>query len=348
MSQFIKECASLKGNWIDSDKLVLRLAFGARRKDDEILDLGDLKADGILDEVEISYSQQPKDEPKDKYNGTKRSMAKKDKPRLTETFLLRLFNDSESQLKFGFTHEMKGVMKNAVLFDKGNFFEELVNSGEFPPNEENVRKLVEDILGRKQFCGLVPTAGMFPPVGANSNLPPTMKKWKYTKNGKDHFNSTGGNARRVSLSHEDSSDDETPSRTISSSVSSSGRNNKKKVGQVNIDTGLYVTKLKYHVSESDGEFNLNSTLIDLVKKGKRWKHYTPTKEERIFHVLKPDGSIFSSYLKNKLKLFTLGEQLQMMSLSAGGEPICIKSDIQTKKNMRLGKLTSFPFKQMKK
>ena len=121
LSQFIKECASLKGNWIDSDKLVLRLAFGARRKDDEILDLGDLKADGILDEVEISYSQQPKDEPKDKYNGAKRSMAKKDKPRLTETFLLRLFNDSESQLKFGFTHEMKGVMKNAAIFDKGIF-----------------------------------------------------------------------------------------------------------------------------------------------------------------------------------------------------------------------------------
>ena len=69
-----------------------------------------------------------------------------------------------------------------------------------------------------------------------------MKQWKYTKNGKDHFNYTGGNARRVSGRHEDSSDNETLSQTISSSMSSS-RNNKKKVGQVDIDTGLYVTDI---------------------------------------------------------------------------------------------------------
>ena len=98
----------------------------------------------------------------------------------------------------------------------------------------------------------MPTTGMFPPVGANNN------------------------ARRISRSHMDSSDNEPPSQT--SSGSSCSRGKKIKVGQVNIDTGLHLTKLKYCIPKSDGNFNLNTSLIDLVKKAKRWKSYEFRKE----------------------------------------------------------------------
>ena len=74
----------------------------------------------------------------------------------------------------------------------------------------------------------------------------------------------------------DSSDNEPPSQT--SSGSSCSRGKKIKVGQVNIDTGLHLTKLKYCIPKSDGNFNLNTSLIDLVKKAKRWKSYEFRKE----------------------------------------------------------------------
>ena len=55
LTQLIEEFASTKGNWKFGDKLVLRLAFKMGHKTDEMLDLSELKSNGISSDDEHDF-----------------------------------------------------------------------------------------------------------------------------------------------------------------------------------------------------------------------------------------------------------------------------------------------------
>ena len=64
----IKNVSRNHNNWEDEDTMILRLAFGAMQMDDEVCTHGDFKSHGILDDDEMIFSQENKNDARDKFD----------------------------------------------------------------------------------------------------------------------------------------------------------------------------------------------------------------------------------------------------------------------------------------
>ena len=89
---FIKEAAKRSGNWVvENHTLAVRLAFGARREDDVKFtspsDFHKSISGGGDDECVLLYSQQKKDDAREKFVGKKASMSVKQDAINIDTYL---------------------------------------------------------------------------------------------------------------------------------------------------------------------------------------------------------------------------------------------------------------------
>ena len=136
--------------------LVLKIGFGIKKKDYQLLTLGDVEENGEIEPEQQIYSQEEKDEPKDKYNAHMASLEQKNRPRLMSSFFSRLYNDQASPLHFGFLENMIEPMMNEIAFDGGEVYDRLIVKEEFPPENDIIQKLVNIVSACKEFIGLIP------------------------------------------------------------------------------------------------------------------------------------------------------------------------------------------------
>ena len=183
----IKECAANKNNWKNSKTLVVRIGVGVKRHDDELLSCDDLVPTGILGLEELRCSQDPKDDPREKFNSSRVSVSQKDKPRLVNIFMEKLYNDPASPLYHGFVDEMHHYMSQTLRFDRGDLYESLIGCNNFPPNSTEIEHLTRHTISKSKIKldSLIPTREMFPPVG-NDTKPPKLSLWKHTKAGREY------------------------------------------------------------------------------------------------------------------------------------------------------------------
>ena len=68
----------------------------------------------------------------------------------------------------------------------------------------------------------------------------------------------------------------------------------------------------------------------IVNRGSGWDRYGKALQERFFEVRKPNGSVFLTYIKDKLKHYTLGEIINMMKVN-DETTFCITCGVKNKK-----------------
>ena len=306
--ELIKEVAKNKNNW-NNCELTLRLAFGVRLGDDLKCSPGDFKSNGDIDPDEMLFSQQEKNDAREKIIASKATVGSKQEMLDIDLYLSHLYNEETSPLYHGFLHEMKTSMKDSIMFLNGRFDLET-----FPPTEEMLKNLEafanEDSIN--SFDGLVAKRGYFQPYLPNGRVPPKKNQWKRTKEGKEYYSSMSR---------------ETTARVASIPVpvfrpeqaviaESSGR-----VGIVAIDTGAVVKRMKYSDQvPDDGEDNFvqtNTKLEDLIRKVRGWPKYDKDKHERYFEVKRVNGDVFTTFVRNDLPTFTIHETFPILLLQDG-------------------------------
>ena len=210
----------------------------------------------------------------------------------------------------------------------------MIDQQEFPPGNDIIQKLEETIsICSREYEGLVPQVGKFPPIGKDSINPPNIIQWKHTKEGMTHSKKRrkgdGGMTSTIGGVN-GSIIDLTSGRVLSCSTSS---NPGGMVGMVMIVTGKQEKKLKFTSCESRGdhEVNLGIKMIALVCKATRWKKYNKNTHKRIFRVINHDGSTFASYDQDEMKDFTLGDVIEIMNFPKG-KVLKIVADLQETEN----------------
>ena len=90
---------------------------------------------------------------------------------------------------------------------------------------------------------------------------------------------------------------------------------------VEVDSGAEVIKIGYSSNRNENDkhtVNLNVKLRDLVCKSKKWPKYDTAVKERIYEVVRGDGTVFTTFKRPDLYTFTLGQLLEMMNFQ--GQP----------------------------
>ena len=341
----IRSAASNSKNWKKEGVLGIRIAFGSRINHDAQCIIDDFKSSGSLEPDELLLSQEDKNDARDRFVSTKESVLSKDVPRDVDTFFYKLYNDVASPLFHGFLEEMQMTMRDTLVFRRGTLYESLVVNEEFPPNERLLDKLVEYTKrsSNRDLSGLVPTKNLFPPIGSNENIPPSLTLWKRTKNGKEYFGSKHSEVNTIGSNNKANGTffqlgnrviDLTRGVLSDCAVSQQkGMNFTSKIGLIEIDTGAKVTKVKYQINGDENVkdetfVTLNTKLIDIVAKAKKWKGYDKIIEERYFDI-KKNGKTFTTYVKDELYHDSLGELISMMKLNEG-EILKIYSGVRNK------------------
>ena len=320
--KMIKKAAANEKNWNSSTHLNLRIGFGTRVIHDPVCTPNDFKSNGELENEELLFSQQSKDDAREKFVGKKQSSVLKDTARIFDDYLDRLYCDEESPLFHGFLKEMRNTLKDTLLLNRRERWVELLIQNRSMPSENEMKILLEYTKRSDDnwHKGLHPTLDLFPPIVQGSHNPPTFALWKRTENGRS-FLGKQQTRQVVDLFAEQMQP--APAREIIQSANSTHakatglREPLSIIGLVEIFTGVKSTKLKY---STDPEYkgalyiSTNITLYNLMKKAKKWQKYDENIEERFYNVMNPNGSVFTSYVKEELHDFTLHEILQMVKL----------------------------------
>ena len=326
--ELIKLTARNKNNWKEKDKLVLRLAFGARQKSDSLLQLEDLIESGQVNHTQQMFSQQDKDDPSEKYEGKKVSKLSKERPTLVHIFLNQLYNDPISPLHHGFTSCMRNTMKNTLLLDRGEKFADCFDESKFPPDDSLIKMMVNYTTSCGEFDGLVPKIGMFCPYpGGDDKEPPTLNQWKRTKEGNDYYknrmetnHSTHENRNVGNSSYVFGMNMERLMNT-SSTTSTSETQVRKLVGQVQVDTGAQIKNLQFTSDpnpENAFEIGLDTKLIEVVGKATIWELFDTNLFHRVFHIKNADGnSNYITYNKDDMTQYSIGALIELMEFPKG-------------------------------
>ena len=343
----IKEVAKNGNNWAGEDTLSLRLAFGAKQKDDDHCTPNDFKSTGSLEEDELLFSQEEKHDARDKCDKKRDATATKQGPIMIENYLHRLYNDVSSPLYHGFLSEMKDEMANMLNFTIGSrLYKIVVEIGEFPPLESTLNMLLESTLriSNREFNGLIPKKDYFPPYAGISGPaePPSLKQWGNTKNGKEYLSSRREDVLQPYISSSTSHPPSfIPFTNNGHGLLSTGQfpapvpAQQSRIGVIEINTGAEVTKVKFCDGNIDevgiGYVGTDINLLSIVKKGTGWKKYDKIKEERYFEIRRPNGQIFLTYKKEELKTYTLGEIINMMKLKEDETTFFINCGVRKRK-----------------
>jgi len=128
-----------------------------RENDDSCKD-DDFISSGLLTITEEVFSEEEKDEPRDKYNKKVASKKSKNIPTETDNFLEQLYSDTVSPLYHGFLEEMKIAMRNA-LFCNRELFSKIITNQDFPPEDVSLKDLTSFTSTTLTCEGLKPEKG---------------------------------------------------------------------------------------------------------------------------------------------------------------------------------------------
>ena len=331
-----KDQASHKKNWVVYDGVNNIKLVSVRQNDDAKCDDEDFKSNGSLDVNELLYSHQEKDDTMDQIITSKHPVTARQRQIDVANFLDRLYNDKESPLFHGFLMQMRNKMDETLNLSSTNtpLYQSLIERQDFPPSEEMLTKLTQSVrqISNTEFDGLIPMLGFFPPIGQHSRTPIELEQWKNTENGRKYFAARRGrNTTTVAYTAPTivGNNNLTPTSTVIE-VAPSAPIVTKRMGKVEIDTGVRVTKVNYCDNPENERFvDINISLFDLMKKAKGWEVYDNDLQERFYEVKKSDGSIFTTYVKEELHDDTLHELITMMKFD-GGEPLHINCGIRNK------------------
>ena len=118
--------------------------------------------------------------------------------------------------------------------------------------------------------------------------------------------------------------------TSTQTNTNTNRNNTRqsRLGMVEIETGIEVVKIGYdsNRAENDGDnVCLKTSLWDIVVKAQKWPKYNSVEKERIYDIVRADGKTFTTYKKEDLHKFSLGQLLEMMNFPLRGEVLKIRN-----------------------
>ena len=323
--ELIKKAAKNDKNWVTATHLKLRLGFGAKVLKDHVCSPDDFKPDGNMNEEELLFSQNAKDDARDKFVGNKHSNVMKDAVRIFGEYLDLLYNSEDSILHHGFLKEMRNTIKDTLLLNRTQKWVEKIIVDMELPSDSDLNRLLEFTRkcdSKNWTKGLHPTRDLFPPIVPDSREPPTFTLWKKTKNGIDFF----GKQRTHTIPSNSSIDISTgqdasvPVREITLTTNrTDAAKMPSLIGLIEIHTGVKTTKMKYctnpeMVENSTKYLGTSTTLYNLMKMTKRWKKYDDAIEERFYNLMKPDGPIFTTYTKEELHHDSIHDVLSMMKL----------------------------------
>ena len=160
----IKKAAANEKNWNSSTHLNLRIGFGTRVIHDPVCTPNDFKSNGELENEELLFSQQSKDDAREKFVGKKQSSVLKDTARSFDDYLDRLYCDEESPLFHGFLKEMRNTLKDTLLLNRRERWVELLIQNRSMPSENEMKILLEYTKRSDDnwHKGLHPTLDLFP------------------------------------------------------------------------------------------------------------------------------------------------------------------------------------------
>ena len=124
----------------------------------------------------------------------------------------------------------------------------------------------------------------------------------------------------------DKNDGEMSSITTASSAPSANEN--KRIGVIEIRTGLEVVKVYYSSHGEENSILLTTSLKDVLLNARKWKGYNKETHERIFEIKYSNGRIFTSYKKNEIEKVSLGKLLNIMAFPNSGEVLHIHGNFQ--------------------
>ena len=338
--ELIKEVAENQKNWShNGTHLKIRFGFGARVVHDVISTSDDFNPTGDLDVDELILSQVPKYDAREKFIGPEQSNKLKDCSRQFDDFLYRLYNEEQSPLYHGFLDSMQNLLKDSLLLNRREqWCIEMIDSPIF--SSENVLRKFLDLTicsATSDFEGLIPKKEYFPPIGWNSRDPPSITQWKKTKNGRDFIEKsrTATSNYPIETSSRSNSSgiiDLSAEQVERSSPVGYNRTSSAWIGMIEIHTGISDTKLRFSDQPGTEKCTLgtNTTLFELMKNAKNWEKYDAEKEERYYDVMKSDGSIFTTYIKDELRNDSIHHLITMMSLQKG-EILKFKCGVRVKK-----------------
>lgn len=336
--EFIKEASKKESNWCSKNTMQIRVAFGSRRNDDPLCAASNFEELGILEDAEKIFSQEVFDQPIEFFNGKATSSDCKAKPKQIDRFLDQLYNSDQSQLYHGFLSEMSKVMKTTLTCNR-EFFHAVIgrfeNEDFIPMEDLALQRMISFVTTTSDFKHLHPEKNRFPPH--EPRMPPTKAQWQRTEEGRQWADENGNRNRnrRGGSSSGRSAFANLLISTISgtateSNTSATGNTNlsntvQGRLGMVEVDTGVEVIKVAYSSNASEGNVvPLKTKLRDLVVKSKMWRTYDRTKKERIYEIVRENGTIFTTYKRDDLYTYTLGHLLEMMNFPLRGEVLKIR------------------------
>ena len=105
-------------------------------------------------------------------------------------------------------------------------------------------------------------------------------------------------------------------------------NKNKRMGMIEIRTGLDIVKVYYSSHGEENSIPLTTSLKDVLLNARKWKGYNKDTHERIFDIKYGDGRIFSSYKKKDIEKVSLGKLLNIMAFPTSGEVLHIHGNFQ--------------------
>ena len=195
---FVKDIAKVKSNWADKTTLKFRVALGARQESDKACVVGDFNSLGMLLQEEELFSQEVLDHPIEFFNGKTTSTGSKYRPAVIERFLDQLYNNRDSQLYFGFTFEMKNLLRSTFICNN-DLYNDVIGSkadeNYVPMNDMALSRMISFITTDKEFVDLHPEKNKFPPI--DLRRPPTLNQWKRTsREGREYADMHNSNRGR--------------------------------------------------------------------------------------------------------------------------------------------------------
>ena len=324
--------------WEGSDTLPIKLAFGAALEDDEKVG-GEYFMDGPLDEDVLCLSVASVNEPKVKEDKKKMATASKDNASVLRSFLDKCYRDEDSPFHHGFVDEMKTLMFNMTIINHVKM--KIVCDIE----KDNVFSLPTPLINHFKSClfankmkleleGLTIKKGKYPPIENNI---PNLAQWKRTSAGQEHCDKYGNKAKKsdgleraMERMFELQTALASSSTTTTAAIAAPSTKENKRVGMIEIRTGVEVVKVYYSSdAEDDNTISLTTSLKDVLLKAKKWKGgYDKSAQERIFEIKYSDGRIFTSYKKKEIENVTLDQLLNIMAFPISGEVLHIHGNFQ--------------------
>ena len=153
---------------------------------------------GMLLREEELFSQEVLDHPIEFFNGKTTSTGSKYRPAVIERFLDQLYNNRDSQLYFGFTFEMKNLLRSTFICNN-DLYNDVIGSkadeNYVPMNDMALSRMISFITTDKEFVDLHPEKNKFPPI--DLRRPPTLNQWKRTsREGREYADMHNSNKGR--------------------------------------------------------------------------------------------------------------------------------------------------------